>query len=291
MSPSNEMRGKICIVTGANSGIGKETARGLATMGAHVVMVCRNAEKGQAALEEIRREPGVHQVDLLIAELASQPSVRDLASHIHANYQRLDVLVNNVGAMFSQRRLSPDGLEMTMALNHLGVFLLTLLLLDMLKASAPSRIVNVSSAAHERAKIDLNDLQFERRKYSGFGAYGQSKLMMNLFTMELARRLKGTGVTVNSLHPGLVATNFGSEGGAAVFKLIFGLLRPFMLSSEQGSQTTLHVATSPEGAERSGEYFSKSKVAKQNPLALDPQLAAKLWQVSEGLTAPAPLGS
>jgi len=284
MSPSNEMQGKICVVTGANSGIGKETARGLARMGAHVVMVCRNSQKGEAALEEIRGEPGAQQVDLLIADLAGLRAVRDLSAQIHAKYTRLDVLVNNVGAVFSRRQLSPDGLEMTMALNHLGVFLLTLLLLDLLKSSAPSRIVNVSSTAHAHARIDLNDLQFERRKYGGFRAYGQSKLMMNLFTVELARRLKGTGVTVNAVHPGVVATNFGSEGGAVIFKMIFGLFRPLMLTSAQGARTTLHVATSPEGAERSGEYFAKSKVAKPNPLSLDPQLAAGLWQVSEALT-------
>jgi len=288
MSPTNEMQGKICVVTGANSGIGKETVRGLARMGAHIVMACRNAEKGQAALEEIRREPGAGQIDLLVAELGSQSAVRDLAAQIRSNYPRLDVLINNVGALFSKRRLSSDGIEMTMALNHLGVFLLTLSLLDLLKASAPSRIVNVSSAAHERAKIDFADLQFEHRKYAGFSAYGQSKLMMNLFTVELARRLKGTGVTVNSLHPGLVSTNFGSEGGGAGFKAIFGLIRPFMLTSEQGAQTTLHMATSAEGAERSGDYFVKSKPAKPNSLSLDPQLAAQLWQVSESLTGLAP---
>jgi NAD(P)-dependent dehydrogenase (short-subunit alcohol dehydrogenase family) len=285
---SNEMHGKICVVTGANSGIGRETARGLARMGAHVVMVCRNAEKGRAALEDIRRETGIGQIDLLIADLSAQQAVRDVAAQIKTSYPRLDVLVNNVGAMFSKRRLSPDGLEATMALNHLNVFLLTLLLLDLLKASAPSRIINVSSAAHERAKIDLDDLQFERRKYRGFAAYGQSKLMMNLFTVELARRLKGTGVTVNSLHPGLVFTNFGNDGGSGAFKMIFKLLRPFMLTSEQGAQTTLHVAASAEGGERSGEYFAKSRVAKANPLSLDPQLAAKLWQISERLTGVAP---
>src|SRR5262245_48221470 len=187
--PPSSMSGKIYIVTGANSGIGKETALGLAQMGARVVMVCRNAEKGKEALEEIRRESGSSQVDLLIADMSSQASVRALAEQILQKYPRLDVLVNNAGGAAPSRTLSADGIEMTLATNHLGPALLTLLLLDLLKASAPARIINVSSEAQRRARLDLNDLQFERRKYRGIAAYGQSKLLMNAFTFELARRL------------------------------------------------------------------------------------------------------
>src|SRR5271155_4595310 len=206
--PAASMSGKTCIVTGANSGIGKETALGLAQMGARVVMVCRNAEKGEAALEEVRRESGSSQVDLLIADMSSQASVRALADQIQRKYPRLDVLVNNAGGSASAATLSVDGIEMTLATNHLGPALLTLLLLDLLKASAPSRIVNVSSSeAQSPARLEMDDLQFQRRKYSATAAYAQSKLLMNTFTFELARRLAGTGVTANCLHPGVVATN------------------------------------------------------------------------------------
>ena len=217
--PPASMSGKICIVTGANSGIGKETALGLAQMGARVVMVCRNAEKGKAALEEIRRESGSSQVDLLIADMSSQASVRALAEQIQQKYPRLDVLVNNAGGAAPARTLSADGIEMTLATNHLGPALLTLLLLDLLKASAPSRIINVSSSeAQSPARLDMNDLQFERRKYSSVAAYGQSKLLMNAFTFELARRLAGTGVTANCLHPGAVATNIWSADPLAAHR-------------------------------------------------------------------------
>src|ERR1700685_3857269 len=191
--PPASMSGRICIVTGANSGIGKETALGLAQMGARVVMVCRNVEKGKVALEEIRRESGSSLVDLLIADMSSQASVRALAVQIQQKYSRLDVLVNNAGGGAPPGARSADGIEMTLATNHLGAALLTLLLLDLLKASAPSRIINVSSEAQRRVRLDMSDLQFERRKYTGFAAYGQSKLLMNAFTFELARRLEGTG--------------------------------------------------------------------------------------------------
>jgi NAD(P)-dependent dehydrogenase (short-subunit alcohol dehydrogenase family) len=198
--PLASMSEKICVVTGANSGIGKETALGLARMGARVVMVCRNAEKGKAALEEIRRESGSSQVDLLMADMSSQASVRAVAEQIQQKYPRLDVLVNNAGGAAPARTLSADGIEMTLATNHLGAALLTLLLLDLLKASAPSRIINVSSEAQRRARLDMNDLQFERRKYRGFAAYGQSKLLMNAFTFELARRLAGTSPRTASIQ-------------------------------------------------------------------------------------------
>jgi NAD(P)-dependent dehydrogenase (short-subunit alcohol dehydrogenase family) len=278
------MSGKICIVTGANSGIGKETALGLAQMGARVVMVCRNAEKGKAALEEIRRESGSSQVDLLIADMSSQASVRALAEQIQREYPRLDVLVNNAGGAAPGHTLSADGIEMTLATNHLGAALLTLLLLDLLKASAPSRIVNVSSTeAQSPSRLDMNDLQFERRKYSAVAAYRQSKLLMNAFTFELARRLAGTGVTANCLHPGAVATNIWSA--IPIGKLIVALGKPFMLNSKQGAAVSLYLATSPEVAQVSGEYFVKSKPAKSNPLSRDPRLMAEVWLCTEKMTS------
>jgi NAD(P)-dependent dehydrogenase (short-subunit alcohol dehydrogenase family) len=286
MSPAS-MSGKICIVTGANSGIGKETALGLAQMGARVVMVCRNAEKGEAALEEICREVGSSQVDLLIADMSSQASVRALAEQIQRKYPRLDVLVNNAGGAALARTLSADGIEMTLATNHLGAALLTLLLLDLLKASAPSRIVNVSSTeAQSPSRLDMNDLQFERRKYSAVAAYRQSKLLMNAFTFELARRLAGTGVTANCLHPGAVATNIWNPDLLPLIGgLIVAVVKPFLLNSKQGAAVSLYLATSPEVAQVSGEYFVKSKPAKSNPLSRDPKLMAEVWLCTEKMTS------
>jgi NAD(P)-dependent dehydrogenase (short-subunit alcohol dehydrogenase family) len=279
--PPASMSGKICVVTGANSGIGKETALGLARLDAHVAMVCRNPEKGRAAVEEIRRESGSSQVDLLIADMSSQASIRALAAQIQQRYSRLDVLVNNAGGAAPTRTLSTDGIEMTVAANHLGAALLTLLLLDLLKASAPSRIINVSSEAQRNARLDMNDLQFEQRKYTGFAAYGQSKLLMNAFTFELSRRLAGTGVTANCLHPGVVATNIWGGNLPLIFKLIVAVAKPFMLNSKDGAEVSLHLATSPEVAQVSGQYFVKSKPAKSNPLSRDPKVAGEIWQWTE----------
>jgi NAD(P)-dependent dehydrogenase (short-subunit alcohol dehydrogenase family) len=286
--PLARMSGKICIVTGANSGIGKETALGLAQMGARVVMVCRNAEKGKAALEDIRLESGSSQVDLLIADMSSQASIRALAEQIQQKYPRIDVLVNNAGGAVPAVTLSADDIEMTLATNHLGPALLTLLLLDLLKASAPSRVVNVSSSQGQRpARLEMNDLQFERRKYGGIAAYRQSKLLLNTFTFELARRLGGTGVTANCLHPGAVATNIWSA--TFIGKLIIAVGKPFMLTSKQGAAVYLYLATSPGVAQISGEFFVKSKPAKSNPLSRDPKLMAEVWLCTEKMTG-LPLG-
>ncbi|MBZ5695378.1 MAG: SDR family oxidoreductase [Acidobacteriia bacterium] len=278
MSEPRSMSGKTCIVTGANSGIGKETALGLARMGARVVLVCRNAEKGKAALEDIRRESGSSALDLLIADMSSQASVRALAEQILKKYSRLDVLINNAGAAVRARTLSADGIETTVAANHLGAALLTILLLDLLKAGTPSRIINVSSEAQRRARLDMSDLQFERRKYNSFYAYGQSKLLMNAFTFELARRLEGTGVTANCLHPGVVATNIWGADPPLIFKLIIALVKPFMLNSKEGAEVSLYLASSPDVAQVSGKYFVKSKPAESSPLSQDPQIAAEIWQ-------------
>jgi len=284
--PPASMIGKTCIVTGANSGIGKETALGLAQIGARVVMVCRNAEKGKAALEEIRRESGSSQVDLLIADMSSQASVRALAEQIRQKHPCLDVLVNNAGGAAWARTLSAEGFELTLAANYLGAALLTLLLLDLLKASAPARIVNVSSSESQDARLDMQDLRFERRKYSAVAAYRQSKLLMNVFTFELARRLAGTGVTANCLHPGAVATNIWSaDSTPSIVKLIVPLMKPFMLSSKQGAAVSLYLATSSEVAQVSGEYFVKSKPAKSKPLSRDPKLMAEVWLCTEKMTS------
>jgi NAD(P)-dependent dehydrogenase (short-subunit alcohol dehydrogenase family) len=272
------MTGKTCLVTGANSGIGKETALGLARMGARVVLVCRNAQKGELALSEIQRETGSTTVDLLIADMSSLASVRALAAQVQQRCPRLDVLINNAGAAVPARTLSADGIEMTLAANHLGPSLLTRLLLDRLKASAPSRIVNVSSDAHRNARLDMDDLQFARRKYNALAAYGQSKLLMNAFTFELARRLEGTGVTVNCLHPGVVATNIWPPEAPWYFRLAVAAIKPFMLSARQGAEVSLFVATSPDVAGVNGQYFVKSKVAQSSPLSRDPKVMADVWQ-------------
>ncbi len=287
MTEPQTMLERTCIVTGANSGIGKETALGLARMGAHVVLVCRNAEKGRTALADIQRESGSSKLDLLIADMSSMASVRALAAQILEKYPRVDVLINNAGTAISKRKLSVDGIEMTIAGNHLGAFLLTLLLLDHLKASAPSRIVNVSSEAQRRARLDIDDIQFERRKYSSIGAYGQSKVLMNACTFELARRLKGKGVTANCLHPGVVATNIWHSGEAdqpLFFKILVRIFKPFMIDSKKGAQVSLYLAASPEVADVTGTYFVKSKPADYNPIERDPKVSAEIWQWSEKMT-------
>ena len=278
MAQNVDMTGKTCVVTGANSGIGKETALALAKMGARVVLVCRDQQKGEAAVADIRREAPPAQLELLIADMSSFASVRALAAQIREKCPRLDVLINNAGAAVPKRTLSADGIEMTVAGNHLGAALLTLLLLDLLKASAPARIINVSSEAQRNARLDMNDLQFERRKYQALAAYGQSKLLMNAFTFELARRLAGTGVTANCLHPGVVRTNIWPSNPPLLFKIILGVMKPFMLDSKRGAEVTIYLATSPDVTNVTGEYFVKSKVAPPNPLSRDPKIAAEIWQ-------------
>jgi NAD(P)-dependent dehydrogenase (short-subunit alcohol dehydrogenase family) len=268
-------------VTGANSGIGKETALGLARMGARVVLVCRNQQKGQRALSDIQRDTGSTQLELLVADMSSFDSVRALAEEVAQRCPRLDVLINNAGAAVPSRRLSADGVEMTIAGNHLGGALLTMRLLDLLKASAPSRIVNVSSEAHRSARLDLNDLQYERRRYNPLAAYGQSKLVMNAFTFELARRLAGARVTANCLHPGVVATNIVPADAPLPFKIMFTLMKPFLLNPTKGAEVSLYLASSPDVANVSGKYFVKSKPVDASPLSRDPQVMAAVWQWTE----------
>jgi NAD(P)-dependent dehydrogenase (short-subunit alcohol dehydrogenase family) len=282
---SESMSGKTCVVTGANSGIGKETALALARRGARVVLVCRNRQKGAAALEEIGKQSASSELALLIADMSSLGSVRALASQLQQMYPRLDVLINNAGAVVRTRTLSADGIEMTVAGNHLGAALLTFLVLDLLKAGAPARIINVSSEAQRNARLDMSDLQFERRKYSAFSAYGQSKLLMNAFTLEMAQRLEATGINANCLHPGVVATNIWGADPSLLFKVIVGVMKPFMLDSKQGAEGLIYLATSPEVAQLSGKYFVKGKPAESNPLVRDPNVRRDIWQWTETMTA------
>lgn len=276
------MSGKIVLVTGANAGIGKATALGLAKLGATVVMVCRDRNKGEAAQTEIKAVSGNQSVDLLIADLSSQQSIRQFAQEFKDKYQRLDVLVNNAGGIFGERKLTVDGLEYTFALNHLAYFLLTNLLLDILQKSAPARIVNLSSGAQQMGTINFDDLQGEK-KYGSQAAYSQSKLANVLFTYELARRLQGTGVTVNCVQPGIVKTNFGATG-SWVIKLVIRLTTPFMKTPEQGADTVLYLATSPEVEGVTGKYFDNRKARTTAKISYDETVARRLWDVSAQLT-------
>ena len=252
------MTDRVCMVTGANSGIGRETARALVKMGATVVMVVRNQEAGEEVRQAIISETGNESIELMIADLFSMDQVRRLASDFKKTHTRLDVLVNNAGAIFPKREETVDGFERTVALNHLAPFLLTHELLELLKASAPSRIVNVSSAAHRRGKIDFENLQ-RRKKYGLMGPYGSAKLMLIMFTYALARRLKGTLVTVNALHPGVVRTHFGQNDASRGRRFMFRVLGPFFKSPEKGAETSIYLASSPEVEGISGKYFENCK--------------------------------
>lgn len=282
----HNLSGKTAIVTGANSGIGKETARGLAAMGAHVVMVCRSPERGEAARADIVRTTGSGAVELALADLSSVADTRRIGEELRARLGRIDILVNNAGAMHTSRSTTVDGFETTFALNHLSYFVLTHALLDGIKSSAPARIVNVSSRAHERAQIYFDDLHAENG-YSISRAYGQSKLANVLFTYELARRLEGTNVTANCLHPGVVRTGFGKNSGGALGTIVAGVIRAagvFFVSPEKGAQTSLYLAASPEVEGVTGKYFSDSKERPSSAVSHDREAAQKLWDISEQMT-------
>jgi NAD(P)-dependent dehydrogenase (short-subunit alcohol dehydrogenase family) len=273
------MQGKICLITGGTNGIGKSTAQELARMGATVVIVGRSAEKTRQIVEEIRLATSNENVDSLLADLSSQQDIRRLAGDFKSKYSQLHVLLNNAGGAFMTRQLSVDGIEMTFALNHLAYFLLTNLLLDVIKASAPARIINVSSDAHSGGKIEFDNLQGER-SYSSFGPYGSSKLANILFTIELARRLEGTGVTVNALHPGFVSTGFGKNNPGLLMKII-GIVVPLIaLSPEKGAETSTYLASSPAVEHITGKYFVNCKATQPSQQATDSVVARKLWGVS-----------
>ena len=278
-----EIRHKICMVTGANVGIGKETARALASAGARVIMVCRSRARGEAARAEIIEQSGNDEVELMLADLSVQADVRKLAAAFQRQHEALHVLVNNAGAYFPQRTESADGLEMTWALNHLGYFLLTNLLLDVIKRSAPARIINVSSAGHTHGTIDFDDLQM-RRNYGGFQAYARSKLANLLFTYELARRLAGTAVTVNALHPGAVNTNIWNNVDGLLGRLLRAVGKFYFLPVEAGAATAIYLATSPDVTGVTGQYFAKQKAVRSSPGSYRTDVAARLWDVSTAMT-------
>jgi NAD(P)-dependent dehydrogenase (short-subunit alcohol dehydrogenase family) len=276
------MKDKVVMITGANSGIGKAASLALARMGATVVMVVRNKERGEAARSEIIRKTQNNSVGLLLADLSSLESVRQLAADFKKKYPKLDVLINNAGLFNQRRRVTSDGYENTFATNYLASFLLTNLQLDLLKAAAPSRIINVSSVGHYNGHINFDDLNLEK-EYGGWKAYGQSKLALVLFTHELARKLQGTGVTVNAVHPGTVATNIWSRPLGPV-GFIMALPKLFMTSPEKGAETIVYLASSSDAKVLNGEYLEKLKVKKSSDESYDEEIAQRLWDVSAKLT-------
>jgi NAD(P)-dependent dehydrogenase (short-subunit alcohol dehydrogenase family) len=282
-----DMTGKTVVITGANSGIGLETAVALAKAGAKTVITARDRSRGDAAVAAIRARSGHDDVELVVFDLGNVASTRQGALTILERCDRIDVLVNNAGVVLSDRRETVDGLEETFAVNHLGPFVLTELLLDRIKGSAPARIVNVASTAHKGARkgLDFDDLQSTSR-YGGMQVYSKTKLANIYFTTELARRLDGTGVTVNCLHPGTVATGYGRDGDSSGV-LAFGLkvIKPFILSAEQGARTSIYLASSPDVAGVTGKYFVKCKARNPSAAARDDGAAQKLWKVSEEIVA------
>lgn len=264
------MKGKITFITGSTDGIGKQTALELARMGATVLLHGRDPARGQAVLEAIRKATGNESLDLFIADLASLKQVRQLAAEVQGKYNRLHVLINNAGVVMPRRQLTEDGFETTFAVNHLSHFLLTRLLLGRLKASAPARIINVSSNLHNGGRIDFDNLQGERN-FSGYGAYSLSKLANVLFTYELAERLKGAGVTVNALHPGVIATKMLREGFGGG-------------SLEVGAETPVYLAVSPKVQDITGKYFVRKRIEESAAVTYDQKLRQKLWEVSERLS-------
>lgn len=278
------MTAKTVLITGATSGIGRVAAESLARQGAQVVVVGRNPAKTEATVADIRRATGNNSVDYLLADLSQVAEVRALAQQFQSRYARLDVLLNNAGGVFAKRTLTADGREMTWALNHLSYFLLTNLLLDTLRASGPARIVNVASNAHRRVRaLDFDNLE-GARGYSAFGAYAASKLANVLFTYQLARRLAGTPITVNAMHPGLVATGFGA-GNGRLWAVLYVFINALGRTPAQGADTLIWLASAPDVADVSGQYFYERQARKTSPASYDEAAARRLWEVSEEMTS------
>jgi NAD(P)-dependent dehydrogenase (short-subunit alcohol dehydrogenase family) len=290
MAVSQSLAGKTILITGATGGIGRAAARALAGTGAQLVLVGRNQAKAEATVSEIRLATGNDQLSYVLGDLSVLAEVRRVAGEVLERHDRVDVLVNNAGGIFARRQVTADGFEHTFALNHLGYFVLTDLLLERLRASAPARIVNVSSDAHRSARLAmLDDLQSERGYGPmGFGAYGRSKLMNVLFTYELARRLEGTGVTANAMHPGFVASGFGLNNRGLVAALI-RLTQLFARTPEQGADTAVYLASSPDVEGMTGQYFADRKAVASSAVSYDVAAQQRLWEISArlvGLSAP-----
>lgn len=293
MAKTWTLEGKTCLITGATQGIGRVTARELAPLGPHLLIVARDQRRGTELVDELKKSSGNPNIELFIADLSIQADVRRLAAEVMAKHKQLHLLLNNAGAVFTTRQLTPDGHETTFALNHLGYFLLTDLLLDLLKRTASesgeARIVNVASNAHVRVKngLDFDDLMSER-SYSTFDVYSRSKFANILFTYELARRIQASGargLTVNCLHPGFVASGFGHNNGP-LMSLVMKLASPFALSPQEGAKTMIYLCKSPEVSGVTGKYFVKSREARSNRASYDEAAARRLWEISEQLVRP-----
>lgn len=283
---TSEFRPRVCLLTGATLGIGRAAAEALPPLGMELVLVARDRARLEALATELRkRSPGAR-VGVLAGDLSRMSEVRRIAGEFRATHPRLDVLLNNAGALFARRELTPEGLERTLALNHLAYFVLTEELLPVLRSSAPARIVNVSSDAHRGSRLDLDDLNYARGRYRPFVAYGRSKLMNILFTRELSRRLEGTGVTANAMHPGFVRSGFGQNNQGFLGKLI-KLGQAFARTPERGARTLVYLATSPQVEGVTGKYFHDERESRTSAAALDMEVARRLWDASVRLAGPA----
>jgi NAD(P)-dependent dehydrogenase (short-subunit alcohol dehydrogenase family) len=277
------MKGKIVLITGANSGIGKETAKALARQGATIYMVCRSRKRGENAKKEIiaySKNPNVH---VRLCDLASLGSIHEYGMNLRNELTHIDILINNAGALFGNRMMTLDGLEMTFALNHVGYFLNTHYLLDLVRKGTDKRIINVASVAHKSvSKIDFDDLQSEK-KYAQMMVYGKSKLYNIYFTRELSRRVKDEGITVNCLHPGVVSTNFGNTANWYM-RVAMPLGRKFMIGANKGAQSSVHLASSPKVEGITGKYFDKGKPSKPTRLGQNDQNALRIWESTMAIT-------
>ncbi|MDX1637293.1 MAG: SDR family oxidoreductase [Balneolaceae bacterium] len=281
---NTNLNNKVCLITGANSGIGKATARKLADMGAYVIMLCRNEERADAARQDIIEQTGNAGVELLIADLALQHDIRQAAENFTNRFDQLDILINNAGMIGSERTLTAERIELTFAVNHLAPFLLTNLLMESLIAAESARVVTVSSEAHRTATsaFDLKNLQLEVG-FSPMKAYGVTKLCNIMFTRELAKRTRGTGITANALHPGMVRTNLTSEAGWLMY-LLFTIGKPFMKSPDSGAETPVYLATSEEVEEVTGKYFKNKKQVTPAPITRRDEITEQLWKISSEFT-------
>lgn len=283
MTVAADLHGKRCVITGATSGIGQATAIALARAGADLTLVCRSRERGETTRARIHTAAPEAAVDVVIADLSSQDEVRRAAAELLDDPRPIHVLLNNAGVVNLRHSTTVDGIETTFAVNHLAYFLLTLLLLDRLRATPGARIVNVASDAHKFSRMDFDDLGREKN-FRWMRVYGQSKLANILFTRELARRLEGEDVTVNALHPGGVSTGLGANNGPLIHRVAMTLARPFLKSPESGARTSIHLATSPVVAGVSGAYFASCKQTPGSRESRDPEVARRLWEVSERMT-------
>ncbi len=273
------MKDRVCIVTGSNSGIGKETAVALSRMGATVVMAVRNQERGDKIRAKIVGKTGNPEIHLMKYDQSSTDSIRKFASEFKKKHDRLDLLINNAGAFFSRRQITIDGFERTLAVDYLGPFLLTHELLPLLRSSAPSRIINTGSGMENSGKIDLSDLQSEK-SYTAINAYANAKLMLTMYTCELARRLEGTGLTVNVVEPGFVATNLGRNSGSRLLSLAFWIARPLQISAEKGAETLVYLASAPEVEGVTGKCYSRLKQTTTTQISYDQQMQGRLWDTT-----------